>query len=267
MVNKLSRKSNLAKLFLMLIMALCLAGTAVAEGGATALTWQEYQDVVSTYSINKEILDYTDYLEKHEDAARPDAVVTVEADTFVRYEDAGAAVQPEIRADYEVGEDGLGKGNAVLTGEESLIEWTVSVPESGLYDLSILYYPVAGKNSAIQRAIFIDGQLPYGELALVEFYRVWSNGDFPMKTDENGVVVREWDSDTQGNNLKPSAKEIPEWVSVGLQRLHPRAAERVSGGGRAYPEPAGHARADADPLHHPAEHRAPRALCRGEGGG
>lgn len=228
MVNKLSRKSNLAKLFLMLIMALCLAGTAVAEGGATALTWQEYQDVVSTYSINKEILDYTDYLEKHEDAARPDAVVTVEADTFVRYEDAGAAVQPEIRADYEVGEDGLGKGNAVLTGEESLIEWTVSVPESGLYDLSILYYPVAGKNSAIQRAIFIDGQLPYGELALVEFYRVWSNGDFPMKTDENGVVVREWDSDTQGNNLKPSAKEIPEWVSVGLSDSNGYIPEQLS---------------------------------------
>ena len=207
MVNKLSRKFKLAELFLMLVMALCLAGAAVAEGAGTTLTWQEYQEIVSTYSINDEILDYSDYLAKYEDALRPDAVVTVEADSFVRYEDMGAAAQPEVMADYQGA-----TGQAVLTGEESLIEWKVTVPESGLYDMSILYYPVEGKNSAIQRAFFIDGQLPYGEVALVEFYRVWSNGDYEQYVDDKGVTLIKWDSDNQGNNLKPSAKEIPEWV-------------------------------------------------------
>ncbi|MBQ8200328.1 MAG: extracellular solute-binding protein [Clostridia bacterium] len=221
MVNKLSRKSNLAKLLLMLLMALALTGAACAEG--TALTAQEYQDIVSTYSINDAIPGYADYLEQHEEAVRPEIAVTVEADAYVRYEDAGVTAEPRILTDYEGG-----AGNAVLTGEESLVEWKVSVPESGLYDLSILYYPYEGKNSAIQRAFFIDGKLPYGELALVEFNRVWHNGDFAEMVDDNGITVRNWDKDNQGNDLKPSAEEIPEWVIGRLYDSNGYIAEEMS---------------------------------------
>ena len=199
MVNALKRTFRL----LVFLLVLALPCAALAE----ALTTADYQDIVSTYSINDAIPAYTDYADMHEDALRPSSVVTVEADAFIRYEDEGQAAQPQILADYE-GES----GNAVLTGEESLIEWTVNVPESGLYDLSVLYYPSEGKNSAIQRAFFIDGQLPYAELALVEFNRVWHNGNFPLVQDENGVNVHQWDKDNQGNDLKPSAEEIPEWV-------------------------------------------------------
>ena len=126
-----------------LLAALFVLGCALAEG--TALSTADYQEIVSTYSINEAIPDYADYIAAWEDAARPDAVVTVEADAFVRYEDEGVAAAPVILADH----DGM-PGNDVLTGEESLIEWTFSVPEEGLYDLSVLYYPYEGKNSAIQ---------------------------------------------------------------------------------------------------------------------
>ena len=211
MVNKLSRKLHLAKRFaaLLLVMALSLSSLSMAEGAA-APTMADYQDIVSTYSINDEIVSYGDYLVLHDEAARPDAEVVVEADTFTYYEgyeDGAIVTEPEVLADHD-GET----GNAVLTGEESLIEWEFTVPETGLYDMTIRYYPVEGKNSDIQRAIFIDGQLPYSELALVEFYRVWSNGAYTKFVDDNGVTVREWASDNQGNNLKPSAVEIPEWI-------------------------------------------------------
>ena len=194
---------------LLVVLAALLALVCAAQ--AEALSTADYQEIVSTYSINEAIPDYADYIAAWEEAARPDAVVTVEADAFLRYEDAGATAEPAILADY----DGMA-GNAVLTGEESLIEWVFSVPEEGLYDLSVLYYPYEGKNSAIQRAFFIDGQLPYGEMALVEFNRVWHNGEYPAYVDENGVTLLQWDKDNQGNNLKPSAEEIPEWVEKGL---------------------------------------------------
>ncbi len=212
-------------LAILLLAVLALLGAALAESavGATTLTTADYQDIVSTYSINEEIPAYADYLEEHEDAARPAAGVTIEAADFVRYEDAGEATDPQILADY----DG-GSGNAVLTGEESLIEWVVNVPESGLYDLSVLYYPCEGKNSAIQRAFFIDGQLPYGEMALVEFNRVWHNGNFAEIVDENGVTVRQWDKDNQGNDLKPSAEEIPEWVESALYDSNGYITEQLS---------------------------------------
>ena len=202
--NALKRTMRLLGILLALLV---LTGSAMAAEKSTA----DYQDIVSTYSINDAIPEYADYAETHEDAARPDAVITVEADAFTRYEDAGVAQQPQIMPDYE----GM-TGNAVLTGEESLIEWTLSVPESGLYDLSVLYYPYEGKNSAIQRAFFIDGEMPYGEMALVEFHRVWRNGHFPLIVDENGITVHQWNKDNQGNHLKPSAEEIPEWVESAL---------------------------------------------------
>ncbi len=207
---------------LLLLICLCLFSGASAEG-ATALTAAEYQDIVSTYSIDDTIPAYTDYLAQHEEAIRPAASVTVAADSFVRYEDDGVAADPQILADHE-GET----GSAVLTGEESLIEWVVTVPEDGLYDLSIRYYPVEGKNSAIQRAFFVDGKLPYAEMAMVDFCRVWHTGDYPEYVDENGVTLRRWKKDNQGNDLKPSASEIPEWVNGALYDANGYIAEELS---------------------------------------
>ncbi len=207
----LSGKKSLMSMVLALLL---LCGAALAEestSGATALTNADYQQIVSTYSIDASIPGYADYLERYEDAAHPDVTVTVDADTFVRYEDAGIAAQPRVFENYE----GMA-GKSVLTGEESLTEWVVDVPESGLYDLTLLYYPYAGKNSAIQRAFFVDGKLPYSELAMVDFNRVWVNGAYEEYTDENGIVVRKWDKDNQGNDLKPSPIEQPEWCTHGL---------------------------------------------------
>ncbi len=178
---------------------------------------------MSTYSINADIAGYTDYLDRYAEALRPAQTVTVPAASFVRYEEDGVAADPAILTDYE------GQlGDAVLTGEESLIEWSVTVPEDGLYDLSILYYPYEGKNSAIQRAFFVDGQLPYAELAMVDFCRVWHNGDFPTVVDENGVTVRQWKKDNQGNDLKPSASEMPEWVEGALYDANGYIASEMS---------------------------------------
>ncbi len=227
MVNKLSRKLHLARrcLALVLVMALSLTGLSFAQDAAASVM-ADYQEIVSTYSINTEIVGYGDYLQLHEEADRPAATVVVEGDAFTRYEgyEEGVLVTtPEILADY-AGES----GNAVLTAEESFTEWSFSVPESGLYDIIIRYYPVEGKNSEIQRAIFIDGQLPYSEMAMVEFFRVWSNGDQPSYVDDNGVTVRQWASDNQGNNLKPSAVEVPRWIDGAIYDSNGYITEQLS---------------------------------------
>ncbi len=231
----LSGKKSLMSLMLALV--LILAGVALAEDmlsdaeapakeqavGATTLTNEDYQQIVSTYSIDASIPGYTDYLASYEDADRPNEVVTVDAETFVRYEEDGVAADPQIFADYE----GMA-GNSVLTGEESLTEWVVDVPESGLYDLTLLYYPYEGKNGAIQRAFFIDGKLPYSELAMVDFNRIWINGTYESVTDESGVIVRVWEKDNQGNDLKPSAIERPEWCTRGLHDSNGYISEEMS---------------------------------------
>jgi len=185
-----------------------LPGTLMQSQAATDLSMDEFDEIVSTYNIDDSIPGYNDYLAAHADATYPSKEIVVEAGDYSRYEENDAPAKPEVWADYE----GM-SGKSVLTGEDSLIEFDVNIPESGLYNLSVVYYPVAGKNSDIERSVFVDGELPYGELSLVKFQRVWMSYTEKTHVDENGVTVKEWVKDNQGNDVKPASKEIPEWQS------------------------------------------------------
>ena len=110
MVNKLSRKLHLAKRFvaLLLVMALSLAGVSMAEEAPTSVM-ADYQDVVSTYSINDEIKSYKDYIEElgGEDLPRPMVSQVVEAKDFTRYEALVSDVVVTEPLFYTVDENGL----------------------------------------------------------------------------------------------------------------------------------------------------------------
>lgn len=183
-------------------------GTGIQAQAATDITMEEYQELVGTYSIDDSIPIYSEYVLSNP-ASYPDKEYRIAADSYVRYEDAGVAATPEIYTDYE---NVPGGGASVLTTEEALIEYEVNIEESGFYDISLLYYPVAGKSSGIQRAFFIDGKLPYGEMSLVEFNRIWTNDVQELTTDANGIVVKAWEKDNQGFDVKPGTLECPEWV-------------------------------------------------------
>ena len=209
-MNKREKRLRLLACGVILAM-LCTAAAALGEAAEAApLTAQEYREIVSTYSINDSIPTYSEYLAQCGES-RPEGGFTIEGSEVSRYLDGDEECAPEILTDYE-GESGA----AVLTGEEGVCEWRFTAPEEGLYDVTLRYYPTAGKNSAIQRAFFLDGRLPYAELALVEFSRVWRNGTAEPVTDANGITVLGWTKDNQGNDLKPSALEIPEWMNAGL---------------------------------------------------
>lgn len=186
---------------LSLILPVSLSAEALTEHSR-----EDYEQIVSRYATSKTGLGYEEYAQLH-GAHRPDVVVEMEAADYVRYEEGSRQVDPDMFSDFE----GM-PGVSVLTAENSLIEFEVTVPETGFYDLSFLYYPVAGKNSSVQRSIFLDGELPYEELSLVEFHRVWTVDTRETTLDENGVEVRAWIKDNQGNDLKPGTVEIPEWI-------------------------------------------------------
>lgn len=187
------------------VMAMLLP-LATPAAAVTESSKDDYEEMVSRYAASSEYLAYTDYVAAHKDV-RPDNTIRMDAADFSRYEEDGAEASPEIYANY----DGM-EGDAVLTGENSLIEYDFTVEKEGFYDLSILYYPVPGKNSAIQRSVFLDGSLPYSELSLVEFQRVWKM-DAPAPVENaQGIPVIAWEKDNQGNDLKPASIEIPQWM-------------------------------------------------------
>lgn len=181
------------------VLGMCMATAMLPSnqgiaGAATDKSADDYEEIVSAYSIDVDAVGYKQYLEGHADAARPDKEYVIDAADYVRTEDMENL---ETYDNYE----GM-EGTSVYTTESGLIEWDVEIEQGGLYDLSLLYYPVEGKNASIQRSIFVDGELPYSELSMVDFSRIWVN-----ESDE-------WEKDNQGNDLKPNQIEAPDWITT-----------------------------------------------------
>ncbi|MDR1669851.1 MAG: extracellular solute-binding protein [Oscillospiraceae bacterium] len=187
--------------------AFVLLGSSSLAYGYTAgeKTRLEYEDILEGYSVDESIPTYRDYIDR-QPQNRPSGVIEIDAAGYARYEEGGAEAEPEIYADYE-GQT----GDSVLTEEDAVIEYTFTVPEAGLYDLSLLYFPVEGKSSEIQRSLFLDGVLPFRELSTVEFERQWTN-TVAEEAREAGQSAPVWPKDNQGNDLKPKMIEIPEWT-------------------------------------------------------
>lgn len=205
-------KKKWGRALALLLAALMLAGIcpvqALKSSAMTAMSEEEFKEILSTYSIGDEVPLYKEYLQTV-GKERPDKTIEVEASDYCRYEEGGVEKEPEVYENYE-GMDGAG----IVTTESAIVEYEVMIEESGLYDVSFLYYPIDGKNAEIQRGIFIDGELPYRELSVIEFSRVWEVNVSGSHEDQNGIEVKNWESDNQGNHLKPTMIETPEWVNT-----------------------------------------------------
>ncbi|MDR2532247.1 MAG: extracellular solute-binding protein [Oscillospiraceae bacterium] len=183
--------------------------TASAES-ETSLTREEIDNVLWGYTIDPSIPTFGEYKSANP-SNRPDKAYNIDAADFSRYLEGDEAAEPEIMSGY-MGMD----GDSVLTSENSVIEYEIYIEEAGLYDISLLYYPVEGKSSAIQRSFFVSGVLPYRELALIEFARIWQNA-IAKQVTEPGYVALVWEKDNQGNDLKPRMFESPEWINSYLR--------------------------------------------------
>ncbi|XID90291.1 extracellular solute-binding protein [Paenibacillaceae bacterium WGS1546] len=148
--------------------------------------------------------DYAEYIEMHKDADAPQREIVVEAAQYAGIDGDG----------FETlnGFAGM-EGASLLTGEQGYVEWDVQVPEAGLYHMSVLYYPIAGKSSSIERALLIDGEIPFREAAYLQFDRIWDN--------ERQEVMR----DNRGNDLRPRQVEKPAWSETLLKDVEGYYAE------------------------------------------
>ncbi len=211
-MNRIRKKHISVLLCLVLLVTMLPLSTLNAEA-RTDKTMEEYDELVSTYSINESIPKYEDYIASAPQIYYDKEQIILAAD-YVRYEEddneQGVISAVPITYDNYIGQEGV----SVLTTENSLIEMEVNVEQSGIYYLVLNYYPIEGKNTQIQRSIFVDGEIPYEELATVEFDRIWVNSVTDSYVDENGIELISWERDNQGNDIKPDTLEQPEWIST-----------------------------------------------------
>ncbi len=200
-------KKSIASVLLATMAFTMLPFTGMDSFARTDYSMDDYDEIVSTYSIDKSIVGYTTYVSQFEQSY-PEDTLTVGAEAVVRYDEGDKAADPVIYTDYE----GM-QSDSVYTSENSLVEFEIEVQQEGFYNLSLVYYPIAGKNSDIERSIFIDGELPYKEMASIDFYRIWR---FDLEEDNlnaNGSATYHWEKDNQGNDNRPSMIEAPEWIT------------------------------------------------------
>ena len=199
------------------ISVVCMAGiiatmtdvSVLNSYAKTEISMDDYDEIVSTYSIDESIPAYKDYVSS-QPAKYPDTVFEATAADVSRYMEDDKEKQVEYYKNYE----GF-SGDAVYTSEKALVEYDINVPQEGFYNMSVMYYPIEGKNSEIERAIFVDGQLPYNELASIDFYRIWQfdRTGIDVEVSETGNVNYIWEKDNQGNDNRPSMIEAPEWIT------------------------------------------------------
>ncbi len=182
-----------------------------AAAGTTA-----QDDLSASFSKYK----YSEYIRDHADTPYAAGSFTVKASDYDRAASSGdvsAELQYEGAEDFPA--DGI-KGASILTGENATVAWNVQVPADGLYAINVLYYTLPGKNSDIERALYIDDEQPFTEANALAFPRTW-------RDDENGFSDEGFQTDIHGNEVRPESVECNGWYDVDCRDTSGNYGERL----------------------------------------
>ncbi|MEJ6951469.1 extracellular solute-binding protein [Natronospora cellulosivora (SeqCode)] len=205
-------KTNMnAKVFIfLLILTLIFSLNTLALAG---LNNEQVNDSADVLDIDEEIieiadvitgfeqeLNYAEYIIKYQEQNRPDLTIEVPVREYSK-----TNMDLEIVEDFaEYQGEILKTGELSPDGDMGYVEWEFQVPESGLYNIVVEYYPLPARSGDIQRDLWINGQRPFAGAQFIEFTRIWG--------DATEVLV-----DSQGNHIRPRQEEKPMWREIALR--------------------------------------------------
>lgn len=172
-------------LILSFILSFTMGGSLTAMAEGSLLTEDKEADLLD---IVRDAISYEEFLEKHSGGKKPDTEIVIGGGDYIF---ASEGFQEVKEFSYLSG---------LLTLESGSVTYEVDVAEEGFYNLLFQYYPIEGKNSEIEREIYINGELPFKGADYIEFYRIWKG-----ETDI--------EQDSRGNDIRPRQVESPEWIS------------------------------------------------------
>ena len=129
---------------------------------------------------------YNGYLNDHKDASL--VKKSVDVDIFDYTSEGDVSVQNN----YE------GESKVLLTELDSTVTFKVDIPETGFYNMEVEYLLPESRGVPAERAVYINGELPFNDAKNITFSRIWTNG--------GDVRV-----DNQGNEIRPAQVEVYDW--------------------------------------------------------
>lgn len=152
---------------------------------------------------------YTNYYNRHKNAAKPDTEIVIEAGGYVSLaEDRETGEMPQVSVtDYEGEDDTLYWHN-----NEGEVTYSFSVAETGLYHLEMLYHPTTGEDivsgqtasNVIEMGVLIDGDYPFLAAKTFSLDRYW--------TDSSSIR-----KDSKDNDLRPVQTQLDTWVTYPIK--------------------------------------------------
>lgn len=132
---------------------------------------------------------YSEYLAGHQGAGFPKEDVIVDVCDYAFGENV------EVYPEYE------GTEAALYTESDSTVTWEVNVPEAGFYYIYLEYMTVESRGVAVERAVYINDEIPFSDAENLTFGRLW--------TDDG-----ESRFDNQGNEIRPTQIEVYQWQNA-----------------------------------------------------
>lgn len=140
-------------------------------------------------SVTTEEMSYSEYLSLYENANTNVEKIEINA---LEYVSATADIHKEENLG-STGESGL------YISESGDVSWNVNIKKEGLYRIGLYYYTVDGKESSIEKALYIDGRIPYSQAGSLSVSRAFTLGEIT--------------EDAQGNDIYPEQTEIFDWYT------------------------------------------------------
>lgn len=129
---------------------------------------------------------YAQYLKAYQDADYPNNTIAVELSDFSIGENV--VFYPE----YE------GEENVLYTESDSTVEWEIDAQAAGYYNIFVEYMTIESRGVSVERALYINGEIPFSDAGNLIFGRMWTDATEPK-------------IDNQGNEIRPTQTEVFGW--------------------------------------------------------
>lgn len=162
--------------------------SATGDGSSAATT--------GTDSIRQ--TSYTNYVKKYTDAARPDQTVEV----------LGKDYDPASVTDAQITVTTVDGENDVMqwANQEGSVSWTVNIPETGVYNIKMIYEALESNTNDVEFSLLIDGESPYATASRITLSKRWINES-------------EIKQDSRQNDIRPGQISTPCWQETPLEDI------------------------------------------------